>query len=89
MVLKLIQFLIRNLLQNTYQCSKEIRANCLFTLWMALAKADPRLPIRERALLECLELQKHWRSMLHSSIVTPYAMYAILLRFDDLLIFLD
>lgn len=77
-MLKLIQFLIRKLLQNEYHCEKEIRANCLFTLWMALAKADPRLAVRERALLECLELQKHWRGVLHSSIVTPFAMYSIL-----------
>ena len=74
----MIQQLLQKLLHTESGYDNETRANCLSLLWQALARTDPRLPIKERALMECMELQKHWRTLIHSDVALPYAMYAVM-----------
>ena len=69
--------LIRRLL--AAQESRASSVNDLCRLWIALSLLDPRVAVKERALLECIALQKQHRSIIQTDVAVPFCYYALLL----------
>ena len=69
--------IIRRLL--AAQESRASSVNDLCRLWIALSLLDPRVAVKERALLECIALQKQHRSIIQTDVAVPFCYYALLL----------
>lgn len=78
-ILTCVHHLIRRLLASRSEEARAAQVNNLVRLWLAVAQLDPRAAVQERALLECLGLQRHHRSLLQGDVAVPFCYYALLL----------
>lgn len=78
-ILTCVHHLIRRLLASRPEEARAAQVNNLVRLWLAVAQLDPRAAVQERALLECLGLQRHHRSLLQGDVAVPFCYYALLL----------
>ena len=78
-LLSCIHKLIRRLLESRPTEQRAEQVNNLCRLWLAVAQLDPRAAVQERALLECIALQRHHRSLLQGDVAIPFCYYSLLL----------